>query len=83
MKAQAPLDRRRKSPPVSAAYARALLRRFGSTAAERAALLEGTGLDEQAVNAAGSEAPTDALLTLASNLTRIRGAAWAVDAGAA
>ncbi len=46
-------------------------------------MLEGTGLDEQALNAAGSEAPADALLAFAANLTRIRGSAWAVDAGAA
>jgi len=83
MTAHASSDRRRRSPPVSGAYARALLRRFGSTPAERTALLEGTGLDEEALNAGGAEAPADALLTFAANLTRLRGPAWAVEAASA
>ena len=78
-----PYGRSRSSPPVSGAYARALLRRFASTPDERAALLDRTGLDDDALSAAGSEAPVDALLVFAANLTRIHGPAWAVDAGAA
>ena len=37
-----------RSTPVSAVYSRALLRRFGATAQQRAQLLAGTGLDEKA-----------------------------------
>lgn len=75
--------RTQKSPPVPGAYARALLRRFATTPAERVALLEGTGLDEAALNAGGAEAPADALLAFAANLTRLRGPAWAVEAASA
>ena len=75
--------RTQKSPPVPGAYARALLRRFATTPAQRVALLEGTGLDEAALNAGGAEAPADALLTFAANLTRLRGPAWAVEAASA
>ena len=68
--------------PVSGAYARALLRRFGRTGEERAAVLHGAGLDAHALSGAGFEAPVEALLVFAANLTRLHGAAWPVEAAA-
>lgn len=69
-----------KGAPVSGAYARALLRVFGRTQPERAALLQGAGLDERALSGAGFEAPVEALLVFAANLTRLRGPLWPVEA---
>ena len=71
-----------KGVPVSGAYARALLRAFGRTAEDRAGLLRGTGLDERALSGAGFEAPLEALLAFATNLTRRHGPAWPVEAAA-
>lgn len=44
------------------------------------ALLAGTGLSDDALNAPGAEIPLMKLLALAANLTRQRGAAWPIDA---
>jgi AraC-like DNA-binding protein len=69
-----------RSTPVSAVYSRALLRRFGTTAEQRAQLLAGTGLDEAALNRPGAETPMSSLLALAANITRTRGECWALEA---
>jgi AraC-like DNA-binding protein len=69
-----------RSTPVSAVYARALLRRFGSTAQQRTQLLAGTGLDEKTLNSPGAETPMSSLLALAANITRLQGECWALDA---
>ena len=66
--------------PIPAAYARALLRRFGATPARRAELLAQTGLDEAALNAPGAEPPLHAVLELAARITRAEGEAWPLAA---
>jgi AraC-like DNA-binding protein len=66
--------------PVSAVYSRALLRRFAPTPQQRAQLLEGTGLDEAALNRPGAETPMASLLALAANITRSHGECWPLEA---
>ena len=68
--------------PIPAAYARALLRRFGQTPARRAELLEQTGLSEAALNAPGAEPPLHSVLELAARITRAEGEAWPLEAKA-
>ena len=66
--------------PVSASYARALLRHFGKTAAERDALLKGTGIRPQTLGAPGADMPVSALVMLAANITRLHGELWPLSA---
>lgn len=69
------------SARVSAAYARALVSRFGVVATERAALLEGTLLDERTLAAAGAEIDLNAFMRLLENVTRAHGEEWPLQAG--
>lgn len=66
--------------PVSAGYARALLRRFGATPGERAALLAGSGVDERLIDAPGAKLPLSTLLRVVANVARFRGEDWPIDA---
>lgn len=66
--------------PVSVGYARALLRHLGETAAQRATLLAGTGITEQALADPSAEMPVARLVALAANITRRHGELWALDA---
>ena len=68
--------------PIPAAYARALLRRFGQTPGKRAELLERTGLNEAALDAPGAEPPLHAVLELAARITRAEGETWPLEAKA-
>ncbi len=66
--------------PVAASYARALLRHFGRTAAERDTLLKGTGIREQVLKEPGADMPVGALVALAVNITRQHGELWPLSA---
>lgn len=66
--------------PISAAYARALLRRFGATPDDRMTLLAGTGVDERAIDAPGAELPLSTLLRVVANVARIHGEDWPLGA---
>ncbi len=65
---------------VPAGYARALVRKFGRTAEQRAALLQSAGLTEPGLNAPGAETSVVALIALAGALTRQRGESWPLEA---
>jgi AraC-like DNA-binding protein len=65
---------------ISAAYGRALLSRFGASGPARAALLQGTGLNDASLAAGGSEITLAALLAMVSNVTRAHGEDWALAA---
>ncbi|MDE2365236.1 MAG: helix-turn-helix transcriptional regulator, partial [Hyphomicrobiales bacterium] len=70
----------RSRAPVSAGYARAFLRHFARTEAERKSLLAGAGIDEAAINQPGAEMPTAGLAALVANVTRAHGELWALSA---
>ncbi|MGN1287408.1 MAG: hypothetical protein ACI4XG_12630 [Bradyrhizobium sp.] len=56
--------------PVSASYARALVRAFGKTRGERNELLRGTGVEQELLDQPGAQMPVSALVMLAANITR-------------
>jgi AraC-like DNA-binding protein len=66
--------------PVSASYARALLRHFGRTASERDELLKGTGILPQILSDPGADMPVSSLVLLAANITRRHGELWPLSA---
>jgi AraC-like DNA-binding protein len=66
--------------PVSAAYARALLRHFGKTADQRGQLLRGTTIEESSLSQPSAGLPAAALVALAANITRRHGELWALGA---
>jgi AraC-like DNA-binding protein len=66
--------------PVSAVYARALLRHFGKSSGERDELLKGTGIRQQTLGEPGAEMPVSALVALATNITRRHGELWPLSA---
>lgn len=66
--------------PVSVGYARALLRHFGRTAAQRDELLHGTAITERALADPSADMPVGALVALAVNITRRHGELWALEA---
>lgn len=68
--------------PVSAGYARALLRRFGQSAAERSELISSVGFGAAEFDPAAVEMSVGALASLASVVTRRFGELWALDAPA-
>lgn len=70
----------RKAVPAPAAYIRALLRRFGTTAALRAALLDGTDVDEAKLADPAAEVTLFSFVTFSENLTRVVGEEWPIDA---
>lgn len=73
----------RKSIPAPAGYVRFLLKRFGTTEALRAALINGTDIDELRLQQSGAEVTLYTFVTLSQNLTREIGEAWPLDAMAA
>lgn len=68
--------------PVSASYARALVRAFGKTRGERDALLKGTAIQQQALDQPGAHMPVSSLVMLAANITRRHGELWPLSAAA-
>jgi AraC-like DNA-binding protein len=66
--------------PVSAGYARALLRHFGKTADQRGLLLRGTTIGESSLGQSTAGIPASALVALAANITRRHGELWALEA---
>ncbi|WP_076858192.1 helix-turn-helix domain-containing protein [Bradyrhizobium mercantei] len=68
--------------PVSASYARALVRAFGKTRGERDELLKGTGVEQQLLDQPGAHMPVSALVILAANITRLHGELWPLSAAA-
>jgi AraC-like DNA-binding protein len=66
--------------PVSVSYARALLRHFGKTGAERDELLKGSGIRQQTLEQPGADMPVSALVVLAANITRKHGELWPLAA---
>ncbi|MFB9268528.1 helix-turn-helix domain-containing protein [Bradyrhizobium erythrophlei] len=68
--------------PVSASYARALVRAFGKTRGERDELLKGTGIQQQALDQSGAHMPVSSLVVLAANITRRHGELWPLSAAA-
>jgi AraC-like DNA-binding protein len=68
--------------PVSAVYARALVRVFGKTRGERDELLKDTGIRQQALDQPGAHMPVSSLVTLAANITRVHGELWPLAAPA-
>ncbi|MCS3450276.1 MULTISPECIES: helix-turn-helix domain-containing protein [Bradyrhizobium] len=68
--------------PVSAAYARALVRAFGQTRSERDELLKGTGIRLEALDQPGAHMPVSSLVVLAANITRRHGELWPLSAAA-
>lgn len=76
-------DDPRKTIPAPAGYVRFLLRRFATTDALRAELIRGTDIDEERLKQPGAEATLFTFVTLSSNLTRVIGEAWPLDAMAA
>ena len=68
--------------PVSAAYARALVRTFGKTRSERDALLTGTAIQQDALDQPGAHMPVSSLVMLAANITRAHGELWPLSAAA-
>ena len=63
--------------PVSAGYARALLRHFGRTADQ---LLRDTAIEESSLTRPSADIPASALVALAANITRRHGELWALRA---
>jgi len=76
-------DDPRKTIPAPAGYVRFLLRRFGTTEALRAALISGTDIDEERLQQSGAEVTLFTFVTFSSNLTRVIGESWPLDAMAA
>jgi AraC-like DNA-binding protein len=68
--------------PVSAAYARALVRAFGKTRNERDDLLKDTGIRQQVLDQPGAHMPVSSLVVLAANITRRHGELWPLSAAA-
>ncbi|MCC8970722.1 AraC family transcriptional regulator ligand-binding domain-containing protein, partial [Bradyrhizobium brasilense] len=68
--------------PVSAAYARALIRAFGQTRGDRDELLKGTGIRLEALDHPGAHMPVSSLVVLAANITRRHGELWPLSAAA-
>ncbi|WP_157863267.1 helix-turn-helix domain-containing protein [Bradyrhizobium tropiciagri] len=68
--------------PVSASYARALVRAFGKTRGERDELLKGTGVEQDLLDQPGAHMPVSALVMLAANITRRHGELWPLSAAA-
>lgn len=66
--------------PVSASYARALLRHFGKSGGERDELLKGTRIRQQTLREPGADMPVSALVALAANITRRHGELWPLSA---
>jgi AraC-like DNA-binding protein len=66
--------------PVSAAYARALLRHFAKTADQRGLLLRDTAIEESSLDQPSAGIPASALVALAANITRRHGELWALAA---
>ena len=69
-----------KSVPAPAGYMRLLLRGFGTTPELRAALLEGVDVDEATLNRPGAEATLYSFMTFSTNLLRIVGEDWPLQA---
>ena len=67
--------------PMTAAYFRLILRRFGSSARRRAALLAGTGMGDD--DAGAVEIPVRAQLRQLANLDRVAPPGWGLELGAA
>lgn len=78
-----PHDDPRKLIPAPAGYVRFLLRRFGTTEALKAQLVEGTDIDEARLQDPGAEVTLFTFVTLSQNLTRVVGETWPLDAMAA
>jgi len=79
-----PDERRVLTLPMTAAYFRLILRRFGTTAARRAALLAGTGSRDAAASTAGDgEIAVRVQLRQLANLQRFAGPGWGLEMGAA
>lgn len=76
-------DDPRKAIPAPAGYVRFLLKRFGTTDALRAQLIEGTDIDEARLQQPGAEVTLFTFVTLSENLTRVVGETWPLDAMAA
>ena len=70
----------RKSIPAPAGYLRALLRRFATTPALRAALLAGSDIDDATFHEPGSEVTLFSFVSVSENLCRIIGEEWPLDA---
>jgi len=68
--------------PVTASYARALVRTFGKTRGERDELLRGTGIQLEALDQPGAHMPVSSLVVLAANITRRHGELWPLSAAA-
>ncbi|MBR0797427.1 AraC family transcriptional regulator ligand-binding domain-containing protein [Bradyrhizobium jicamae] len=68
--------------PVSASYARALVRAFGKTRGEREELLRGTAIRQEALDQPGAHMPVSSLVVLAANITRRHGELWPLSAAA-
>jgi AraC-like DNA-binding protein len=66
--------------PVTTSYARALLRHFGKSSAEREELLRGTSIRQQTLSEPGADMPVSALVMLAANITRQHGELWPLSA---
>jgi len=73
----------RKSVPAPATYVRLLLRRFATTPELRAALLEGTDIDEERLKDPAAEVTLFSYCIISDNLCRVIGEAWPLDAMAA
>lgn len=70
---------RRKTIPAPAGYVRFLLRRF-ATPESRAALIDGTDIDEERLQDAGAEVTLFTFMTFSENLCRIVGEDWPLKA---
>ena len=66
--------------PVSASYARELVRAFAKTRDERDALLKDTGIQQQVLDQPGARMPVSSLMILAANITRRHGELWPLSA---
>jgi AraC-like DNA-binding protein len=66
--------------PVSAVYARALLRRFGRTPEDRRAMLDAAGVSAAAIEGPNVDIPLSSLIRIAGNLARKEGEDWPLDA---
>jgi AraC-like DNA-binding protein len=71
-----------KSVPAPAGYMRLLLRQFGTTPEMRKALMAGVDIDEAALAKPGAEATLYSFITFSTNLNRIVGEDWPLQASA-
>lgn len=78
-----PADARLRALPMTAAYFRLILRRFGTTPARRAALLRGTGVAPALARGSGeAEITVGAQLRQLANLDRLAAPGWGLELGA-